>query len=199
MTFTHTPHSAAPTRGTVPIQHRVVRHPSSGRDHLIISFWVHGRGRDEPEPHSWAKRSVSTAVDSLRSAGTFIGLIADPDGPETAPTKAEVEIAELEKAKAEREREAAEAQQGPGFLGRLSKSFSFRPGGGKVRSATTKLPPPGTYKIGEVRADYVKNASGHYTLLSLTADVPSSRAPYPGRAVVYWSPEADKEGLIERR
>lgn len=199
MTFTHTPHSAAPTRGTAPIIHHVVRHPTSGRDHLIISFWVHGRGRDEPEPHSWAKRWVSTAEDSLRSAGSFLGVVSNPDGPETSATKEELALAEQEKAKAEREREAAEAQQGPGFLGRLTQSFSFRPGAGKVRSATTAPPPPGTYKIGEVRADYVKNASGHYTMLSLIADVPSSRAPYPGRAIIYWSPEADKEGLIERR
>jgi import inner membrane translocase subunit TIM21 len=196
--FTHSPHSAAPTRGTAPIQHRVVRHPVSGREHVIISFWAHGRGRDEPEPHSWAKRWVSTATDSLRTAGTFVGLVADPDGPEQPPTKEELEVAAAE-ARAEREKAAAEAQQGPGFLGRLTQSFSFRPGVKSVRSASPAPPPPGTYKIGEVRADYVKNAAGHYTMLALVVDVPSSRAPYPGRAIVYWSPEADKEGLIERR
>ncbi|BEI89961.1 uncharacterized protein CcaverHIS019_0300310 [Cutaneotrichosporon cavernicola] len=196
--FTHSPASSAPTRGTAPIKHRVVRHPVSGREHLIINFWAHGRGRDEPEPLSWAKRWVGSATDSLRTAGTFVGLVSDPDGEERPLTKEEVETAAAE-AKAEREKAAAEAQQGPGFLGRLTQSFNFRPGVKSVRSASPAPPPPGTYKMGEVRADYVKNAAGHYTMLALVVDVPSSRAPYPGRAIVYWAPEADKEGLIERR
>jgi import inner membrane translocase subunit TIM21 len=45
----------------------------------------------------------------------------------------------------------------------------------------------------------IQNASGQYTLLSLIVDVPNSRAAYPGKAVVYWSPEADTEGLMSKR
>ncbi|GMK58011.1 hypothetical protein CspeluHIS016_0500430 [Cutaneotrichosporon spelunceum] len=195
VSFTHSPTSSAPTRGTAPIMHRVVRHPQSGRDHLIINFWAHGRGRDEPEPLSRPKRWVRKATDSLRKAGSWLGLASDPEGPEYPPTKEEREKAAAD-AKAEREKAAAEAQRGPGFLGRLTQAFNFRPDVKNVRSASPDPPPAGTYKIGEVHADYVKNASGHYTMLALVVDVPSSRAAYPGRAIVYWSPEANKEGLI---
>ena len=45
----------------------------------------------------------------------------------------------------------------------------------------------------------LQNAGGQFTLLSLVIDVPSSIAPYPGRAVVFWSPEANTEGLLGRR
>jgi import inner membrane translocase subunit TIM21 len=93
--------------------------------------------------------------------------------------------------------EPAQAE-GPGLLGRVVGALSLL-GPTAVRSATARLPPPGTYKVGEVHADYVKNAAGTYQMLSLTVDVPSSRAPHPGRAVVFWSPEADREGVIGRR
>jgi import inner membrane translocase subunit TIM21 len=48
-------------------------------------------------------------------------------------------------------------------------------------------------------ADKAKNAAGTYQLLSLVIDVPATNASYPGRAVVFWSPEADTEGLLGRR
>lgn len=44
----------------------------------------------------------------------------------------------------------------------------------------------------------LQNASGQFQLLSLVIDVPSSSVPHPGRAVVFWSPEADTEGLQGR-
>lgn len=44
-----------------------------------------------------------------------------------------------------------------------------------------------------------QNASGQYQLLSLIIDVPGSNAPQPSRAVVFWSKEADTEGLLGRR
>lgn len=203
MTFTHSPHSAAPTRGTAPVVHRAVRHPVSGRDHLILTFWVHGRGRDEPEPLSGLKRWWAKGEGKLRRAAMAIGLVPADNSPENASPQAAISAADNEAAgeKAhEIEREAGvNVEQGPGFLGRLTSAFAFRGPGASVRSATRTLPPPGTYKVGEVRADYVKNASGHYTMLALVVDVPSSRAPYPGRAVVYWSPEADREGLVGRK
>lgn len=104
---------------------------------------------------------------------------------------------------------------GGGWFSGLRGAMSTRPGSGS--DSRRGLPPPGTYKIGEVKAEYVKvspdvhlcvvdkrtetvqNASGQYTLLSLIVDVPNSRAAYPGKAVVYWSPEADTEGLMSKR
>lgn len=119
----------------------------------------------------------------VRHVGGWLGLAADPDGPVEVVAAPEPE---------------AEKPQGPGFFGRVARSLSLN-SGATVRTATAKPPPPGTYKIGEVRADYVKNASGIYTMLALVVDVPSSRASYPGRATVFWSPEADRESLINRR
>lgn len=195
MSFTHSPHSSAPTRGTAPVVHRAVRHPSSGRDHLILTFWVHGRGRDEPEPLGWAKRWWAEGETQLRKFASFVGLVE----PVEDPTAADAAVAAAHNAVANAE--AAAEEQGPGFLGRLTSAFAFRgpTSGVSIRSASRTPPPPGTYKVGEVRADYVKNAAGHYTMLALVVDVPSSRAPYPGRALVFWSPEADREGLLGRR
>lgn len=45
----------------------------------------------------------------------------------------------------------------------------------------------------------MQSASGQYTLLSLVIDVPGSSAAQPNRAVVFWSPEADTEGVAVRR
>lgn len=163
----------------------MIRNPASGRDHMLLTFWVHGRGKDEPEPLGWAKTWVKKGEEVVRQIGSWVGLAADPDGPVVVlpPTP---------------EPEVQPEQQGPGFLGRLARSFSLS-SGSTVKSATAKPPPPGTYKIGEVRADYVKNASGHFTMLALVIDVPSSRAAYPGRVTVFWSPEANRESLINRR
>lgn len=166
--------------------HRAVRHPISGRDHLLITFWVHGRGRDEPEPLSWAKKWWAKAEGWARQGAYLLGVASEPVEPAT-------DIVQPVPAAAGGSQEASS----PGFLGRWASSLSLRGAASAVRSVT-KSEPPGTYKIGEVRADYVKNAAGHFTLLSLVVDVPSSRAPHPGRATVYWSPEADREGLISR-
>ncbi|KAL1413585.1 hypothetical protein Q8F55_001359 [Vanrija albida] len=184
LSYTHSPHSSAPTRGSAPVVHRAVRHPISGRDHLLITFWVHGRGRDEPEPLSWAKKWWGKAEGWTRQAGYLLGVASEPVEPATDIVQPVAAAAESKEAS-------------PGMLGRWASSLSLRGAASAVRSVT-KSEPPGTYKIGEVRADYVKNAAGHFTLLSLVVDVPSSRAPHPGRATVYWSPEADREGLISR-
>jgi import inner membrane translocase subunit TIM21 len=159
----------------------------SGRDHLVLTFWVHGRGRDEPEPLHWAKRWWAQAEDYGRRGLGFLGFAIEP----VEEVQAVVNPSTKDGYRSE--------DAGPGFLGRMVGAFSLRGPATAVRSATARLPPPGTYKLGEVHADYVKNASGQYQMLSLVIDVPSSRAPHPGRAIVFWSPEADREGVIGRR
>lgn len=152
----------------------------------MLSFFVHGRGKDEPEPHHWLKEWWNTIETQGRKGLGLLGLAIDP---------VEEPVATVKPAEEQRSQD----EEGSGFLGRMVGAFSLRGAASTVRSATNKLPPPGTYKSGEVRADYVKNASGQYTLLSLIVDVPNSRASYPGRAVVYWSPEADREGVLGGR
>ncbi|RSH94657.1 hypothetical protein EHS25_004462 [Saitozyma podzolica] len=195
LTFTHTPHASAPVRGSPPLPHRLVRHPVSGRDHMLLTFWVHGRGRDEPEPLGWAKGLYRRAEAGLRGLGEWVGMIrpaAESDGDERLALAGERrEVVGSPR----RDGEQAHAQaQGQGMLGRMFGGITGRP----TKEVRRGLPPPGTYKVGEVRADYVKNASGQFQLLSLVIDVPSSSVPHPGRAVVFWSPEADTEGLQGR-
>ena len=154
LTFTHSPTPAAPVRGSTPVSHTFVRHPSSGRDHMIITFWVHGRGRGEPEPLHWAKSSWHLVLSSLDDVARYTGLVAEggslftPSTPpkEEAPEKAEPEV--------------DRGEGGSGWLGSLLGGFS----GLRSTSSTTRerstpsrgLPPPGTYKVGEVKGDYVK-------------------------------------------
>ncbi|TXT15602.1 hypothetical protein VHUM_00105 [Vanrija humicola] len=184
LSYTHSPHSSAPTRGSAPVVHTAVRHPISGRDHLLITFWVHGRGLNEPERLSWAKEWWAKFQHWAQQGGHLLGIASEPVEPAT-DIVAPVDTAEGKK------------DSSPGLLGRFASSLSLR-GVASAVSSVTKSEPPGTYKIGEVRADYVKNAAGHFTLLALVVDVPSRQAPHPGRATVYWSPEADREGLISR-
>jgi len=108
--------------------------------------------------------------------------------------------------------------------GGIGSWFGFgglRSAAGSSRTVSTRgPPPPGTYKLAEVRADYVKvsyessyllycgdarlscikqNAAGHFTLLAMIVDVPNSKVSHPYVNTVFWSPEADVEGLLGRR
>ncbi|OCF43385.1 hypothetical protein I317_02825 [Kwoniella heveanensis CBS 569] len=181
LTFTHSPHSSAPVRGSAPIPHTFVKNPKTNRDHMLLTFWVHGRGKDEPENLGWLKSAWRSVEDYGRQGLAFmIGR---------------------KQAQAQEQQQ----QQEQGTLARLFGGFtsSLRSTSSAVKKGMSGsgrgLPPPGTYKIGEVRAEYVKNASGQFTLLSLFVDVPASNASYPGRAVIYQSPEAATEGLLGTR
>lgn len=180
--FTHTPNSASPTRGSNPVVHRTVRSPYSGKDHLLLTFWVHGRGKDDPEPHPvrhWLKDKWDDFYAWAQDKGGWLGLATDPDTPEPADDKV-----------------AQEERKQDGWLASLANSLSLRPRGQRQAPA---LPPPGTFTIGECVADYVKDENGQYQMLSLVVDVPSARAQKPYQAVVYMSPAAGQEGLVNRR
>jgi import inner membrane translocase subunit TIM21 len=167
---------------------------------MLVTFWVHGRGKDEAEPLGWIKGIWFNVEENLRWVGGYMG-VSEPYQPGQTPSEAVSPV-----------KQEPEASSGGGWFSGLAGSLR---GGVVSRPGESKrgLPPPGTYKIGEVKAEYVKvghptymclvadkqNASGQFTLLSLIVDVPNSRAPYPGKAVVYWSPEADTEGLMSKR
>ncbi|WWD16517.1 hypothetical protein CI109_100944 [Kwoniella shandongensis] len=199
--FTHSPHSSSPVRGTPQIPHTFIQHPTSGREHLLLTFWVHGRGKDEPEPMGWIKRGWRSVESFGREGLRYAGLLSPS---ESSTDDDGTSVQSVSRAGKESQVQAQQQQQQTGTLGRWLGGFtnSLRStaggssGSGRGSTSTRGLPPAGTYKIGEVRAEYVKNASGQFTLLSLIVDVPSSRATYPGRAVVFQSPEAQTEGLI---
>ncbi|KAK8861572.1 hypothetical protein IAR55_002394 [Kwoniella newhampshirensis] len=212
--FTHSPHSSSPVRGTPQIPHTFIQHPTSGREHMLLTFWVHGRGKDEPEPMGWVKRTWSTIESYGREGLRYAGLITNHEGETSVngPGSGSEERTNVVEGKIDSQVVAEQSQRadsgsGSGlgrWLGGLTSSLSLRSTGGSADgknnlSNTRGLPPAGTYKIGEVRAEYVKNASGQFTLLSLIVDVPSSRATYPGRAIVFQSPEAQNEGLLGKR
>ncbi|WWC68634.1 uncharacterized protein I206_102565 [Kwoniella pini CBS 10737] len=185
--FTHTPHSSAPVRGSAPIPHTFIKHPTSGRDHMLLTFWVHGRGKDEPEQLSWLKSTYRQMEQYGREGLIYVGLI-HPNAGEDVEHKDEIV------------QDASNEESG--ILNRWFGGFtsSLRNQGNTKRKENSRgLPPPGTYTIGECRAEYVKNASGQFTLLSLSVDVPSSKVSYPSRAVIYTSPEASTEGLLGKR
>lgn len=58
---------------------------------------------------------------------------------------------------------------------------------------------PSARDVRSMQLTHLQNAAGHYQLLSLVVDIPGSHAPQPTRAVVFWSPEADNEGLQGRK
>lgn len=140
--FTHSPHSSAPVRGSPPLHHVNAKHPISGRDHMLVTFWVHGRGKDEAEPLGWIKGIWFNVEENLRWVGGYMG-VSEPYQPGQTPDVV-VPV-----------KEQAESSSGGGWFSGLAGSLR---GGVVSRSGESKrgLPPPGTYKIGEVKAEYVK-------------------------------------------
>jgi len=114
---------------------------------MLLTFYVHGRGKDEPEPLSWAKDAWEYVLESAKEAGRYAGLVEDdPAG-------------DLKSAIVQKVESAARDEQTSGSSGRwFGKVFG---GLSSLRTSVTQagqkgLPPPGTYKVGEVHGDYVK-------------------------------------------
>jgi len=145
--FTHSPHSSAPVRGSPPLQHVNAKHPISGRDHMLVTFWVHGRGRDEPEPLGWIKGIWHDVEENLRWVGGYMG-VSEPYEPGQSAQETVVPVKE----------EASPSTTGGGWFSGLSNSLR---GTLPTRAGESRrgLPPAGTYKIGEVKAEYVKVGS----------------------------------------
>lgn len=97
LAFTHTPHHSAPIRGSPPIATRHIQHPRSGREHLILTFWVHGRGIGEEETLGWAKTGYHTAVGWARGLGELMGLV-DPAATQPVPVTTSAGTPQTEKA-----------------------------------------------------------------------------------------------------
>ncbi|ODN97450.1 hypothetical protein L198_04014 [Cryptococcus wingfieldii CBS 7118] len=190
--FTHSPHSSSPVRGTPSISSTTVRNLSSGKEHLIISFWVHGRGKDEELSLGWLRRAWVSTKAYAKESVEALGLVGqEPEGLAKEAFKEDL-IEEGRRLEA-----AGQKKSGRWFswLGGLN----LRAAASSVRITGREPDPAGTYTTGEARGEYVKDENGHYQLLSLIVDVPSSRAAYPGRAVIHQTPEAEVEGLLGKR
>ncbi|WWC60303.1 uncharacterized protein I303_102872 [Kwoniella dejecticola CBS 10117] len=196
--FTHSPHSSAPVRGSAPIPHTFVKHPTSGRDHMLLTFWVHGRGKDEPEQLGWLKSTYRQVEGYGRQGLIYVGLIQPHPENEGEGLMESTNSGTVQSFGREEEQPGMLNRWFGGFTSSL-RTQSSGSGAGRRKDNTRGLPPPGTYTIGECRAEYVKNASGQFTLLSLSVDIPSSKVSYPSRAVIYTSPEASTEGLLGKR
>ena len=115
---------------------------------MLVTFWVHGRGRDEPEPLGWIKGVWHGVEENLRWVGGYMG-VSEPYEP-GQPSLPEAAVSTTTE-------QASSGSSGGGWFsglaGSLRGSMPSRSGGGESRRG---LPPPGTYKIGEVKAEYVK-------------------------------------------
>lgn len=97
---------------------------------------------------SWAKDAWGYVLMYGREAGKWAGLIEDGESTEAA-----AQAAQAVPVKAEQKAEAASS--GPSWFGRTFGGLTTgRRGQGE--SSLRGLPPPGTYKVGEVHGDYVK-------------------------------------------
>ncbi|WWC87883.1 uncharacterized protein L201_002781 [Kwoniella dendrophila CBS 6074] len=195
--FTHTPNSSAPVRGSSPIPHTFIKNPKSNRDHMLLTFWIHGRSKDEPESLGWLKSFYKDLEGYGRKGLIAAGLINENE----METINQISLFNDNKKEAEipiQHEQGTLSKWFGGFTSSL-RSSALGSSSSAKKDSLRGLPPPGTYTVGECRAEYVKNASGQYTLLSLAVDIPSSRAAYPSRAVIYQSPEAATEGLIGNR
>jgi import inner membrane translocase subunit TIM21 len=117
---------------------------------MLVTFWVHGRGRDEPEPLGWIKGIWNGVEENLRWIGGVMG-VSEPyePGQEVAPTVSTGQVpSQVEKSK---------SGNGGGWFSGLAGSLRGGLSTG-TRSGESRrgLPPAGTYKIGEVKAEYVK-------------------------------------------
>ena len=101
---------------------------------MVISFWVHGRGIGEPESLSRIRSAWRWSATQTRGLGEKIGLLDPP---------------------AEEQKTVVPEKEEP-----KSSSWSlFRGLGPRREERKVEKLPPGTYKVGEVRGDYVKVSS----------------------------------------
>jgi hypothetical protein len=120
---------------------------------MLLTFWVHGRGIGEEEPLGWVKRWYRTALGWGRDAGEWVGVVppASEEVSATASAHTHVQSAGGPSGSSS----DVGSSSGSSFLGGIFGGLGLR-GGSAARKDTRGLPPPGTYKVGEVHGDYVK-------------------------------------------
>lgn len=186
-TFTHLP-SASSSRRSSPVQSQVMRNPETGNEHLVMRFWIHGRGIDEQDTTGWWKARWRESKIWIKEAIRDMGA----DSPEAAAKSQGIE---------EAPKDSKTQPQGQGWIasifGALKPSLPRQP----ISSLMKKtLPPPGTFKSGEGHVDFYRDPeTGGYKMLTCTIDVPSGGRRSKQRAVIHWSDvtEVAREGILE--
>ncbi|KAJ9106336.1 hypothetical protein QFC21_001482 [Naganishia friedmannii] len=174
------------------------RHPQTQNEHLIMRFWVHGRGKDQTEFLGWLYQPFRDArgwleVQYEQLMEQYLMDRLDDDG--TGPTQIAGQAMDV----AQGVKQQEESSWFGGMFGALKPSSQGSSRNGTVGKGRKALPPAGTYTSGEVHADFLKDPETQtYRLLTLTVDIPSSRSAAQ-RAVVFWGDreEVAREGLLE--
>ncbi|KAJ9126751.1 hypothetical protein QFC24_001782 [Naganishia onofrii] len=195
--FTHSSSASSTTRHSSPVQTQHTRHPQTQNEHLIMRFWVHGRGKDEVEFLGWLYQPFRDArgwleVQYEQLMEQYLMDRLDDDGTQTHDAKSTDRV------------EAAQQQQQEsswfgGMFGALKPSSQGPSRNGIAGKGRKALQPAGTYTSGEVHADFLKDPETQtYRLLTLTVDIPSSKVAAQ-RAVVFWGDQEEvaREGLLE--
>jgi import inner membrane translocase subunit TIM21 len=118
---------------------------------MLLTFYVHGRGKDEPEPLSWAKDAYEYVLETAKEAGRYAGLVEDDPAGDLRSAVVE-KVEQVGKAG----QDAGEGGSGAGWFGTVFGGLSTLRTSVTGQGVQKGLPPPGTYKVGEVHGDYVK-------------------------------------------
>ena len=138
---------------------------------MLLTFWVHGRGRNDPEPLHWAKSSwhgVLSAVDEVARWIGIIGLGESIYESRTTSEEPEVDRSASKEPSAGHRTDEKDSKEGwlSSKLGGFGLTGLRSPvGRGEKAASTARIPPPGTYKVGEVHGDYVKVSDNHVCLI----------------------------------
>jgi hypothetical protein len=152
--YTHSSSASSTTRHSSPVQTQHTRHPQTQNEHLIMRFWVHGRGKDEVEFLGWLYQPFRDArgwleVQYEQLMEQYLMDRLDDDGTQTHNAKSTDRV------------EAAQQQQQEsswfgGMFGALKPSSQGSSRNGIAGKGRKALPPAGTYTSGEVHADFLK-------------------------------------------
>lgn len=137
---------------------------------MLLTFYVHGRGRDEPEPMSWAKDAWGYVLMYGKQAGQYMGLVEEDPRTETPKAVRQVDVTPTPP--------VAESRGG-GWMGKLFGGLSSMRSGDPAKTSQRGLPPPGTYKSGEVHGDYVKVSHSQAIKQQLSANVAECGRHFP--------------------
>lgn len=150
--FTHSPSSSGTTRHSSPIQMQHTRHPQTQNEHLIMRFWVHGRGIDEVETLGFLKQP-------LRDLKGWAGIQYENLMEQYLMDRLDENVQDATSSGRSDAPPGVQQQQESGWFGglfgALKPSIQGSPRGGSS-SGKRALPPAGTYTSGEARADFVK-------------------------------------------
>lgn len=130
---------------------------------MIMTFWIHGRGKDEEETLGWVKGLWAGVEGYGREFGVWAGIVpASPDSDGSGFGAGNgVGVQGNGGQKLGLNEKGKEQGEGEGVVGRMFGGWTgLRSATGVKKESIRGMPPAGTYKIGEARAEYVKVSRG---------------------------------------